>query len=196
MDSSNQTLAWEQGTWENHASYAAKTGRLPWLSACPQATKGTREVSAWDQLQHPSDQTPPQQPSSVYAFWRENDLGKKHLTFNPLPQLSWNWKIVSDVYRINSIHFSFFTFCFPSLPQANCKDLIFSQLHTELQSRTSCLYLDTLLKLFFLLVASWLKSINLKLVENQTGNTFCMWSNTMFSPWELINTSGFHTLRQ
>lgn len=52
---------------ENHGRNAAEIGRFPRLPPGSQTTQSSGEVSARDQLQHVADQTPSEQPTSLYA---------------------------------------------------------------------------------------------------------------------------------
>lgn len=68
MDPSDHPLAGEPRGGADHAGNAAEAGGFPGLQAHPQASTRSGEMPAGDQLQHPSDEAPFEQPSSFHAL--------------------------------------------------------------------------------------------------------------------------------
>lgn len=68
MDPSDYPLAGEPCGGADHAGNAAEARGFPGLQACPQASTRSGEMPAGDQLQHPADEAPPEQPTRFHAL--------------------------------------------------------------------------------------------------------------------------------
>lgn len=68
MDPSYHPMAGEPRGGADHACHAAEAGGLPGLQARPQASTCSGEMPAGDQLQHPADETPLEQPPGIHAL--------------------------------------------------------------------------------------------------------------------------------
>lgn len=76
VDPSYHPVAGEPCGGADHASHAAEAGGFPGLQARPQASTRPGEMPAGDQLQHPADEAPLEQPPSLHALRGEDGVGE------------------------------------------------------------------------------------------------------------------------